>query len=95
MISGYNSDAGVVRNIFQVLSKSISMHGFIVSRIAQKHIKSFAEQVGPRVASGEFKHREQVYQGLEQDGEANLAVQKGTNDGKAVVHVADDHPLKA
>jgi len=91
MISGYNDSAGAVKNLFMVIGKSISMHGFIIGRIAKKYLKSFAEQVGPKVAAGEIKHREHVYQGLEQDGEANLAVQKGTNDGKAVVHVADDN----
>ena len=44
----------------------------------------------PKVASGEIQYREHVYNGLVDAGEAILAVQKGLNTAKAVIHVADD-----
>lgn len=44
----------------------------------------------PLVASGEIKHIEEVYNGLETVGDALLVILKGQNKGKAVVHVADE-----
>jgi NADPH-dependent curcumin reductase CurA len=74
----------------QVIAKSISMHGFIVQRLENKWGKEFFATLPPLVASGEIKHREEVFHGLDKVGDVLLAVQKGTNKAKAVVHVADD-----
>ncbi|KAJ3517329.1 hypothetical protein NLJ89_g582 [Agrocybe chaxingu] len=90
MISGYNSGGAPVRNIFLVIGKSITMTGFIVSRIEHKYNEQFYKEVPAKVASGELKYREHVYNGLEKLGDVILAVQKGENKAKAVVHVADD-----
>uniref|UniRef100_UPI0031B8B3CB Ene-reductase 1 n=1 Tax=Cyclocybe aegerita TaxID=1973307 RepID=UPI0031B8B3CB len=90
MISGYNSGGAPVRNIFHVIGKSITMTGFIVSRIEPKYSAEFYKEVPAKVASGELKYREHVYNGLEKLGDVILAVQKGENKAKAVVHVADD-----
>ncbi|TFK33617.1 hypothetical protein BDQ12DRAFT_690946 [Crucibulum laeve] len=90
MISGYNSGGAPIRNLFHVVSKSISMHGFIVSRLEPKYGKEFYETIPHKLASGELKHREHVFDGLDKVGEALLAVQKGTNKAKAVVKVADE-----
>ncbi|KAF4617604.1 hypothetical protein D9613_006281 [Agrocybe pediades] len=91
MISGYNNPAAAaVRNLFHVVAKSISMHGFIVSRLHAKYDDEFYKTLPPLVASGKIKHREDVWNGLESVGDVMLAVQKGTNKAKAVVHVADE-----
>jgi NADPH-dependent curcumin reductase CurA len=66
------------------------MHGFIVSRLEEKWSAAFFAEIPPKVASGEIKHREEIYNGLESVGDAILAVQKGTNKAKAVIHVADE-----
>lgn len=42
------------------------------------------------VASGKIKYKEDVTRGLDKLGDVILAVQKGTNKGKAVVLVADE-----
>jgi len=78
------------QNLFQLISKSISMHGFIVSRLEEKHAATFFAEIPPKVASGEIKYREDIYNGLETVGDVILAVQKGTNKAKAVIHVADE-----
>ncbi|KAF8182622.1 hypothetical protein BJ912DRAFT_570571 [Pholiota molesta] len=90
MISGYNTGGAPCKNIMQVIAKSISMHGFIVQRLENKWGKEFFATLPPLVASGEIKHREEVFHGLDKVGDVLLAVQKGTNKAKAVVHVADD-----
>ncbi|PPR08272.1 hypothetical protein CVT24_001112 [Panaeolus cyanescens] len=88
MISGYNSGGAPVRNLFHVISKSITISGFIVGRLEGNWGKKFWQEVAPKVASGEIKHREHVYEGLDKLPQAILDVQQGNNTAKAVVHVA-------
>jgi len=94
MISGYNFDhaLGVGRNFYLIVGKSIMMQGFIVYRLAEKYEEEFYATLPPRVASGEIKYLEQIFNGLEKagDSDAVIAVQMGTNTGKDVTHVADD-----
>ena len=90
MISGYNTDGQPVRNLFQVVSKSITMQGFIVLRLEDKLGDAFYADMTPKVASGEIKHREQIYDGLGSIGDAIIDIQKGKNKAKVVVHVAND-----
>jgi NADPH-dependent curcumin reductase CurA len=66
------------------------MYGFIVGRLMPKYGAQFYNQMTSKVVSGEIQHREHVYDGLANSGEAILAVQKGLNSAKAVVHVADE-----
>ena len=61
-----------------------------MDRLQPKWEEEFNKVLPPLVASGQIKDKEHVYEGLESVGEAILAVQKGMNQGKAVVHVADD-----
>jgi len=91
MISGYNTGFKTpLKNLMQIAIKSIRMQGFPVPRLEEKHNAAFFAEIPPKVASGAIKHREDVYNGLENVGEAILAVQKGTNKAKAVIHVADE-----
>ena len=66
------------------------MYGFVVARLMPKYIDKFYAEMSPKVVSGEIQHRQQVYDGLANAGEAIAAVQKGLNTAKAVVHVADE-----
>ncbi|CAA7264360.1 unnamed protein product [Cyclocybe aegerita] len=90
MISGYNTGGAPVRNLLNVVSKSITMTGFVVYGLYAKYTAAFYAEVMSKFAKGEIKHREHVYDGLERAGEAIRAVHTGENKGKAVVHVADD-----
>lgn len=90
MISGYNTGQFAVKNLFQVIGKSIKIYGFLVNRLAPKYLQAFYEFTEPKVASGEFKHKEDVTDGLEKLGDVIAAVQRGTNKAKAVVHVANE-----
>ena len=80
----------VVQNLMQIVRKSIKMQGLVVYRLEEKHNPAFYTEIPRKVASGGIKHREDIYNGLESVGEAILAVQKGTNKAKAVIHVADE-----
>ncbi|KAF9554607.1 NAD(P)-binding protein [Agrocybe pediades] len=91
MISGYNNQhATGIKNLFHVIAKSLTINGFVVFRLEDKHGADFRREIPPLVASGEIKHKEHVWNGLEAVGDVILAVQKGINKAKAVVHVADD-----
>lgn len=66
------------------------MNGFIVSRdLCAKWDEIFFRDFSERVANGEFKVKEDIFNGLECVEEAILAVQTGTNKGKAIVVLAD------
>ena len=90
MISAYNNGGEPIRNLGLVVGKSITMQGFIVGRIAPKYEEEFYATFPAKVASGEIKYKEHVFNGLEKTGEAVIAVLKGENTGKAVIHVADE-----
>ncbi|KIJ92846.1 hypothetical protein K443DRAFT_647825 [Laccaria amethystina LaAM-08-1] len=90
MIAGYNVGGQPIKNLINVISKSLSIHGFIVSRLEPKYDDEFYAVIPAKVASGEIQHREDVYDGLGKVGDVMLAVQQGLNKAKAVVHVADD-----
>lgn len=91
MISGYNNGYSVpIRNLFQVIAKSLSINGFIVHRLYEKYLAEFYKAIPPLVVSGQIKHREDVFNGLETVGDGIVAVQKGTNKAKVVIHVADN-----
>lgn len=66
------------------------MHGFIVSRLEEKHTAAFFAEIPPKVASGEIKYLEDICNDLERVGDVMLAVQKGANKAKAVIHVAGE-----
>ncbi|KAF8996531.1 alcohol dehydrogenase [Cyathus striatus] len=89
MISGYNTGGAVCKNLFHVVSKSLSINGFIVHRLYPKYETQFYDEVPKLLAEGQLKYREHVWEGLDKAGEAILAVQKGLNKAKAVVKVAD------
>ncbi|KAF8182623.1 hypothetical protein BJ912DRAFT_977885 [Pholiota molesta] len=90
MIAGYNKEGGApVYNLAQMFRQSITMSGFNVDDLAPKWEKNFQATIPPLVASGKIKYSEHVWNGLDKVGEVILAVQKGENKAKAVVHVAD------
>ena len=66
------------------------MQGVNVFLLEPRLNAEFFAEMTPKVVAGEIQHREHVYDGLANAGEAILAVQKGSNTGKAVVHVADE-----
>ncbi|TFK22720.1 alcohol dehydrogenase [Coprinopsis marcescibilis] len=88
MITGYNNGGYPIKNLYNVVTRSITMTGFIVLELESKYSEEFYNTVPELVASGQIKYREHVYEGLESVGEALLAVQQGTNKAKAVIKVA-------
>ena len=77
------------QNLVQIIFKAITMHGLFFLNLMPKYGAQFNAEISAKIASGEIKHREHIYD-LAKGGEAILAVQKGYNNGKAVIHVADE-----
>ncbi|KAF7340530.1 PKS-ER domain-containing protein [Mycena sanguinolenta] len=89
-VIGYNNGYAPMKNPGLIFAKSLHIHGFIVGNLRPKYRAAFSAEVVPKIASGEFKYTEDVTRGLDKVGDVILAVQKGTNTGKAIVRVADE-----
>ncbi|KAG6846853.1 hypothetical protein H0H93_011438, partial [Arthromyces matolae] len=77
-------------NLFNVITKAISMNGVNIPLLAPKYFMEFFTTVPALVASGELKYSEEVTDGLESVGDVLLGLQKGENKAKSVVKVADN-----
>ena len=76
--------------MMQIVLKQIKMSGFIWYTLASKYSAKFYEEMPSMVAKGEIKYQEDKTFGLENVGEACLAVQTGKNTGKSVIVVAQE-----
>jgi NADPH-dependent curcumin reductase CurA len=72
-----------------IFAKCLHLHGFLILDIGPEQAAAFQAEVVPKLANEEFKFIEDVTRGLDKVGNVLLAVQKGTNTGKAVVLVAE------
>ena len=72
-----------------LLTKRIRAEGFIIMDHYADGFAAFQRDMGPWVASGQVKFREDVVEGLENAPQAFIGLLQGQNFGKLVVHVAD------
>jgi NADPH-dependent curcumin reductase len=72
----------------QILSRSLTLRGFIYYDFAEKHYADFLREVGAGIADGSIRYREDIVDGLEKAPEAFIAMLEGRNFGKAIVRVA-------
>jgi hypothetical protein len=70
-----------------VLTKRLTIRGFIVSDFAARH-DEFHREVSTWVHEGRVKYRESIVEGLENAPQALIGLLKGENFGKALVRVA-------
>ena len=87
MISGYNGEPIPMTHPQLILVNRMKLEGFIVS----EHMEVWPEalkELGGMVASGQFKYRETIAQGLAAAPEAFLGLLKGKNFGKQLVQLA-------
>ncbi|KAF8215357.1 hypothetical protein K438DRAFT_1801111 [Mycena galopus ATCC 62051] len=89
-ISGYNNGYQPMKNPGLIFAKCMHFHGFLVGHLRPKHAAAFSAEFVPKIASEEFKYTEDITRGLDKVGDVILAVQKGTNTGKAIVVIADE-----
>jgi NADPH-dependent curcumin reductase CurA len=88
MISQYNNtDLGEgVRGLVMAVGKSLTLRGFIVSNHGDMQA-AFAKDLAGWVASGQFKSRDTVKEGIENAPAAFLGLFKGENFGKMLVRL--------
>jgi NADPH-dependent curcumin reductase len=70
----------------QMLTKRLTVRGFIVTDFANQQPEFLAE-VGPLVRDGRIKYREDIVDGLEKAPRALIGLLRGENFGKVIVRV--------
>jgi NADPH-dependent curcumin reductase CurA len=71
-----------------VLSKSLTIRGFINYEFAAEHYAAFLREVGAGIADGRIRYREDIVDGLDNAPEAFIGMLEGRNFGKLIVRVA-------
>lgn len=71
-----------------ILRRSLLVRGFINTEFVPTHYQAFQQEIGPLVAAGEIKYKEDVVEGLENAPEAFIGMLKGRNFGKLLVRVS-------
>jgi NADPH-dependent curcumin reductase CurA len=94
-ISQYNlppAERYGVKNLFLVVSKRITMRGFIVSDpgLGDKHAKEHQEKMQQWLAEGSVKAKLSVTEGIDKAAEGFVGMLQGKNFGKAVLKVKDE-----
>jgi NADPH-dependent curcumin reductase len=72
----------------EVLSKSLTVRGFINYDFAAEYYADFLREVGAGIANGSIRYREDFVDGLENAPEAFIGMLDGRNFGKLIVRVA-------
>ena len=70
-----------------VLSKSLTLRGYINYEFAAEHYAAFLRTVGAAVADGRIRYREDITNGFENAPAAFIGMLEGRNFGKALVRV--------
>jgi NADPH-dependent curcumin reductase CurA len=81
------------RLMTSILTKSLTVRGFIQTEFVKTHYKAFQEDVSAWIRDGSLRHREDVVKGLENAPDAFAGLLKGANHGKLLVQVGDDPTL--
>ncbi len=71
----------------EILSKSLTVRGFINYEFAAEHYSAFLREVGAGIAAGRIRYREDFVDGLERVPEAFIGMLEGRNFGKLIVRV--------
>jgi NADPH-dependent curcumin reductase len=72
----------------QVLSKSLTLRGFINTEFVPEHYAEFLRIVSAGLADGRIRYREDITDGLDNAPAAFMGLLEGKNFGKALVRVA-------
>lgn len=88
-ISRYNDETPSPgpRNLFQIVTKRLTIRGFIVSDWLSER-PAFIKEVGALVAAGKLRSRETIVEGLERAPQAFIGLMHGANIGKMIVKLA-------
>jgi NADPH-dependent curcumin reductase CurA len=96
LVAHYNDTAAPegpdrsARLMRRILTKSLTIRGFIQSEFVKTHYKQFQAEASGWIADGSLRYREDVVDGLENAPEAFFGLLKGRSFGKLLVQVAPD-----
>jgi NADPH-dependent curcumin reductase CurA len=96
LIAPYNGTSGgdgtdrLPATMREILSKSLTLRGFINYDFAAQYYADFLRDVGGGIADGSIRYREDIVDGLENAPEAFIGMLDGRNFGKLIVRVAVD-----
>jgi hypothetical protein len=94
LIAQYNATAAadgpdrLAATMRAVLTKSLTLRGFINYEFAEEHYPQFLRTVSKAIAEGRVRYREDITDGLENAPAAFIGMLEGRNFGKALVRVA-------
>ncbi len=94
LIAQYNGPGGgngadrLPATMREVLSKSLTVRGFINYDFAAEYYAEFLREVGAGIADGRIRYREDIVDGLENAPEAFIGMLDGRNFGKLIIRVA-------
>jgi NADPH-dependent curcumin reductase len=71
----------------EILSKSLTLRGFINSEFAGQYYGDFLHEVGAGISDGRIRYREDIVDGLENAPEAFIGMLDGRNFGKLIIRV--------
>lgn len=86
LISGYNGQQMIVRNVRSLLVNRVRLQGFIIAEHPDVWPPAL-KQLGEWVAEGRLKYCETITQGLDNAPRAFIRMLKGENFGKQIVRV--------
>ena len=75
--------------MLSILSKSLTLRGFINYEFAAEHFATFLREVTAGIAAGRIRYREDFVDGLEQAPAAFIGMLEGHNFGKLIVRVGE------
>lgn len=88
--TGAYEDIGRLSNTMgQIMSKSLTLRGFIQTEYAEKQLADFLQEAGQWIADGKLKYREQITHGLHTAPQALIDQLNGRNFGKTIVQVGE------
>jgi NADPH-dependent curcumin reductase CurA len=93
LVAQYNGPSGgdgtdrLPATMREILSRSLTLRGFIYYEFAKQHYAEFLREVGAGIADGRIRYREDIVDGLEKAPEAFIGMLDGQNFGKLVVRV--------
>jgi NADPH-dependent curcumin reductase len=70
-----------------ILSKSLTVRGFINYEFAAEHYAAFLREVSAGIADARIRYREDFVDGLEKAPEAFISMLEGRNFGKLIVRL--------
>jgi NADPH-dependent curcumin reductase len=89
-VSGSDGTDRLPATMREILSKSLSLRGFINYDFAGQYYADFLRDVGAGIADGSIRYREDIVDGLENAPEAFVGMLDGRNFGKLIVRLAAD-----